>query len=105
MTIRTRRRLPAESIVLRRSLRVRRDPNQIDDDLIRAELREALPKLGIRIADHEDVGAVDHFVDAPRHQAGDVWNVVEQELAVCTDEAAQVDVAIVDAQLVTLAEQ
>ena len=57
------------------------------------------------VADHQGAGVVEHLVDAGHHQVGDVRDLVEDVALVGAHQLGQVDVGVVDADLVALADQ
>src|SRR3989441_1479490 len=98
--------LPANpSIVSLKQRRVNRQPDEVNDDLVRARPRQCFRELGRLIADDDDLGLVDEVVDGVAEQRRKMWNLFLDVFLVRADQFREKHILVVDAELASLAEQ
>src|ERR687897_1233410 len=104
-TMRTRRGLPADAIVAVPIAASVDDVDEVDNPLTWSRALGDRPERRVVVADHQGAGVVEDLVDARYHQVGDVRDLVEDVAPVGAHQLGQVDVGVVDADLVSLADQ
>src|SRR5579862_7444542 len=80
-------------------------PDQIDQALLFPKPGVNLPEFLIVIANDDCLSVGQNGVDVRYHQFRNVRDPIQNEIPVRSDQRRQVDVAIIDAQIISLANQ
>src|SRR6202020_300404 len=96
--------LPTDTIVLAVAPAIG-DTDKIHEMLTWLQTLHNACKFRVFIANHHGLCMIQHCVDSIHHQPRDVWNTVEDEVAVCANQAGHVHVLVEDAQVVALSDQ
>src|SRR5919109_1273198 len=81
------------------------DADEVDDSLSGGSARRDRGKLRSRIADDDDLRVLEHRIDALDEQAGDVGDSMKYVVTVRSVDLGHVDVAVVDPDVETLADE
>src|SRR5437016_5040038 len=97
--------LPADTIVLPIFAPAIRNSYEIHHALVIVQALQDSLELRILVADHDCLGMIQDRIDSVDHQSRYVGNAVEDEVAICANQACQVYIPVKNAQVIAFADE